>query len=221
MNKENTLGDLRLTMWRKEEIMINENSAFFKFLDGQITADEYDKYEASNASQQNCNCEHNHQQQESTSAQQPTTQKESTSAQQAPTASQQPTMQMFNFVQGQQAPTYVSGNVHLDNLFAICCSPAMIDQTIIAGNELLALLKDAKMDEEMINNMSNTINQIVSILKNPAASRAVAKALGVEFGFIDPATVSPDDPDLVILKDMSESITKLFNDGKTTNKNVA
>lgn len=195
--------------------MINENSAFFKFLDGQITADEYDKYEESNASQQNCNCEHNHQQQESTSAQQaPTTQKESTSA-------QQPTMQMFNFVQGQQAPTYVSGNVHLDNLFGICTSQYMVEQSIVAANEFLAVMQDMGVDAAKVSEVSGVLNQIINIIKNPAASRAVAKALGVEFGFIDPATVSPDDPDLVILKGMSESITKLFNDVKATNKNVA
>ena len=202
--------------------MINENSAFFKFLDGQITADEYDKYEASNATQQNCNCEHNHQQQESTSNQQaPTTQKESTSTQQAPTTSQQPTMQMFNFVQGQQAPTYVSGNLHLDNLFGICTSQYMVEQSIVAANELLAVMQDMGVDAAKVSEVSGVLNQIIDIIKNPAASRAVAKALGVEFGFIDPATVSPDDPDLVILKDMSESIAKLFNDGKATNKNVA
>ena len=183
--------------------MINKELAR-KVLRGEMTAEEYHKQVDGAVASQNCtspqcNCE----------------------GQQAPTTPQQPTMQMFNFVQGRQAPTYVSGNVHLDNLFGICTSQYMVEQSIVAANELLAVMQDMGVDAAKVSEVSGVLNQIINIIKNPAASRAVAKALGVEFGFIDPATVSPDDPDLAILKDMSESIAKLFNDGKATNKNVA
>ena len=118
-----------------------------------------------------------------------------------------PTVSMFQ-VNNEQVQHTVSGNIHLDNIMSLLAHPNMVGQIEAILGEFYAIAIDEGIPKSKLSNVTNSIAEIIDMLKTPETLRALTKCIGISVGACD---VADTDPDANALKQVSSILEKFEN----------